>query len=776
MGIVLAGKTSTPGLGPAVFQCVVGLLFLTAGLIRAQSVDAVVLSRLPGPIQFDGLSDEAAWEAIEPLPLTMQQPVFGGLLTERSDIRIGYDDEYLYAAGQFYDTDPAGIRGNVLVRDGLARNSSDDQFALILDTFNDNENALVFLTNPSGSRSDAVVVNDAEGFHRGGPWNSSWNSFWDVAVLQNEEGWFVEMRIPFSSLRFQDQQGRVVMGLITWRKIGRKNEFQSFPAIPPKWDRGRLKPSIAQDVVFEGIFSRKPLYITPYVLGGGSRSFALNSAQTAYEPVGDDPVRNLGLDIKYGLTSNLTLDFTVNTDFAQVEADDERVNLTRFSLFFPEKRLFFQERASLFDFSTGRQSRLFYSRCIGLCDYGTMPIIGGTRLVGRSGEWDLGLLDLQTARSELYDENDSTVIIPSENFGILRLRRRVLNPFSYIGGILTSRVGRNGSYNYAYGLDGILRISGDDYFTYTWAQTFDDTLAQMTGGRPTIASGRLRTAWERRTNRGLGYDLDLIYSGADYEPGIGFLQRSDVTRLGAQATYGWYPGQDSRIYNHLPGLDLGVYWRNADRSVETVEISPEWRISTKKGAFAFLRIGWTFESIQETFYLSEDSSTYVPPGDYRYAELNAFLATPQSSLFHVRLDADLGTYYDGERLSLGIDPAWVVSRFLELSGEYQINRVAFPDRQQKFDARIARLRVMTTINTRLSASAFVQYSSEVNVVGINLRLRYNPREGTDLYLVYDEDLNTDRQREVPALPTSSNRTFLLKYSITFLPRLAWSAR
>lgn len=228
-------------------------------------MEPIFISRLSGSITLDGLSNESAWQAVKPLDVVMHQPVFGNDPSEKTEIRIAYDEEYLYASGRFYDSDPSGIRGNALERDGTSY--SDDEFGFVLDPFNDNENALCFATTPAGIRGDWSVFNDAEA-SSGLPWNSSWNTFWDATVVRNEEGWFAEMRIPFSSLRFQDEDGSVVIGLIAWRYIARKNEIITYPAIPPRWDMGFLKSSVAQDVVLEGIQKRNPIYITPYLLGG----------------------------------------------------------------------------------------------------------------------------------------------------------------------------------------------------------------------------------------------------------------------------------------------------------------------------------------------------------------------------------------------------------------------------------------------------------------------------------------------------------------------------
>ena len=712
------------------------------------------LPRITEEIHLDGKLDEPVWKRIAPLPLTMNSPTFGGTPTERTEIRIAYDDNYLYASGAFYDSDPSGVRANNLIRDGV--NFSDDRFALILDTFNDNENALGFLVNPAGARADFTVYNDAES-NRGPPLNFSWNTFWDAAVTRTDEGWFVEVRIPFTSLRFQDHDGRVIMGLIAWRAIARKNEVLTFPAIPTKFRWGTYKPSIAQDVVLEGVYSRKPIYISPYVLGGIEQTPELNANETAYT-IQQKLTRNVGLDVKYGLTSNLTMDLTLNTDFAQVEADDERVNLTRFSLFFPEKRPFFQERAAVFDFNTGQQSRVFYSRRIGLGPGGELiPIYGGIRLIGRIGRWDMGFLNMQTAP---YDAAD----LPSENFGVLRFRRQVLNSNSYVGTILTSRISTRGNINLVYGFDGIFKVKGDDYFSINWAQSLDsDSLQALT--LPRQNTGRLRIAWDKRTDRGLFYRARLGWSGDEYNPGVGFVRRVNFTRLLGQIGYGWYPGKESLLFKHSLGIQASGFIRNSDQQLETGEVGLEWRAGPKIGGFFRFQTKLNYESILDTFYLSSDA--FIPAGTYQFWDNSFFFLSPFGYLVRFRLNGDFGYFYDGTRYSFSVSPTWSVSQHLELSSDFQYNAVDLPKRDQKFRATIVRLRVKYNLNTRFFMSTFAQWNSFGERITLNFRLRYNPKDGNDLYLVYNENLEYGNENEMPPPPLSQNRTILIKYTHTF---------
>jgi hypothetical protein len=742
------------------------LFLMLAAAPSAVAQEPMIIPRLSGPVVLDGRIDEPAWQAIEPLPMVMHTPVFGEPPTDPTEIRIAYDDDYIYVAARCYVHRPEDIFATTLRRDHLAPTT--DYVIIALDTFNDNENGLVFSVMPTGARVDYTVANDAVG---AGPVNTSWNAFWDAAVTRTDEGWFAEMRIPFSSLRFQDDHGRVTMGLTATRWIARNTSVAVFPAIPPEWGFWSfIKPSQARKVVFENVFSRKPLYVTPYALAGLGQEFRLNGARTAYQRV-DDPAYNLGLDLKYGLTSNLTLDLTLNTDFAQVEADDQQVNLTRFSLFFPEKRMFFQERASifefgalepssLFDFNPFPNNRLFYSRRIGLHEGRPVRLLGGARVVGRIGDWDVGLLDMQTAREPGLLPGDEA--LASENFGILRLRRQVFNPYSYAGGILAGRIGIDGRYNIVYGFDGIFRPFGDDYISLNWAQTFEDAAGY---GFTALDNTRLQVKWQRQRFDGFGYDMSFSRSGAAYHPAMGFALRQDYTRIGDRFFYGWFPGERSRLQRHQLYLNSAIFLRNDDGSVETIEFGPSWEGTLKSGDMFQVKAFMFSENLRRPFRLS--STAGVPAGDYTFYDLGAHyrvLAGKRSGT----LSATAGLFYDGHRFTAGAAPNWILSRYVQLQGYYGLARIRFPERNEQFDAHVGRIKVDVALNTMVSAAAFIQYNSAAEAVSANVRLRYNPREGNDFYLVYNEGLNTNRYRSDPFLPFTSSRVVLAKYTYTFL--------
>lgn len=745
----------------ALLPLTVGLFLQAAPRAHAQTLSSgqekgpktpYVLPRLDGPVQMDGWSDEAAWEAIPPLPAKMYMPTWGAEPSERTEIRVAYDDEFVYVSGRLFYSEPDKIRSSTRKRDNAS--SVNDMFLIMLDTFDDNENGLMFFTTPAETRSDVALANDMEG-EQSTFFKTSWNTFWETASAQDERGWFVEMRIPLSSLRFQEKGGRVKMGLIVWRWIAHKQEAILYPAVPNQWGWwGQFKPSQARTVVLEDVEGRRPLYVTPYLLGGHGQDYALNDEETAYVRH-DEPTYDVGLDVKYGLTNNLTLDLTVNTDFAQVEADNEQVNLTRFSLFFPEKRRFFLERSGIFDFGVSPTSRLFYSRRIGLHEGRPNRILGGARLVGRAGGWDIGVLDMQTARTDL----GAAGTLPSENFGVVRLRRRVFNPYSYVGAMTTSRIGIDGAYNVAYGLDGRIRVTGDEYLRFNWAQTFEDR-------RPgDLEAVRVHAGWARRTTNGSGYDAFFTRSGEQYEPDVGFELRDDYTQLGGRLSHGRLADPESALQRRTAAVEGEVFLRNEDHTAESVRIVPSWEYYFKSEATLTVGALIRYEDLRERFLLSD--TTPVPPGSYTFYQLDTNYDMSDSQLFDTDVHVQAGTFYDGYIASVSATPKWSYSTGLKLSGFYEFNRIRFPSREERLDTHVGRLRLRAMPTTQLTISTFAQYNSATDRVSVNARLRYTPRQGNDLYLVYNEGVNTNRHRHNPVLPVTSSRTIIAKYTYTF---------
>ena len=722
------------------------------------SEEPVRIKRLNGTINFDGIPTEQAWKELDHFPLTMHKPNFGSQPSEISDVRIGYDDEFLWISASLLMQDASKIFAVTKKRDEMLFDY--DAFGVILDTYNDNENGLAFFTAPTGLRTDYTISNDASG-GGGGPDNSvlntSWNTFWDVKTTRDDKGWYVEMRIPFSSLKFKPEGNIASMGLIITRNISANNETDTYPAIDPKYGFMAVqKPSLAQTTIIEGARPTRPLYLSPYVLGGLSRDWQLNEEGTEYVKK-DEPQLNAGIDVKYNINSNLTLDLTANTDFAQVEADDQQVNLTRYSLFFPEKRKFFQERSSSFDFSLGGHSdNLFYSRNIGIAEGNPVRIYGGARLTGRLGKWDLGVLDMQTAE---YNET------PGENFGVMRMRRQVINQNSYVGGILTSRLGMNGDQNIAYGIDGIFRLYGDDYLNVKWSQTYDSESGNKLNS---LNPSFIMLDWERRSEEGFGYRLNYTYSGQEFNPGIGFVMRNGVQGLNGHLMYGWIPGEQSKLFNYNVSIRGERFERLSDGKLESMRITPGFEINTKKGIHAEIGFDIQQEGVLQDFNLSDSIVIYA--GEYSFIGSEIMLATSNARKISIMTEANIGQFYDGNRFGIRAMPNFNVSSSLQLSLMYEFNAIRFPERETNNSINIhaVNLKALYMFSTKLSATLLVQYVNTEDEFITNFRLRYNPREGNDFYLVFNDYRGLSNKNEVPAPPKYFNETVMVKYIHTFI--------
>jgi len=708
-----------------------------------------IVNKLTVPINFDGVPDEAAWQSVQPLPMTMHSPVFGNEPTEASIIRIAYDDVNFYVSGILSYKNPGDIRAIGKKRDMFEPTT--DWFGIILDTFNDKVNAVSFWTNPNGLRTDATVKNDFVDMNS--DVNSSWNTFWDVKSIISGKGWSAEFRIPFSSLRFQEAEGKTLMGITVLRYSPAKSEMATFPAVPPSSNGSYWKPSLTTLIEFEGLKPRKPIYITPYITGGIGQVNELAEEGTDYDMT-TTLKYDAGVDAKYSITNNLTVDLTVNTDFAQVEADDQKINLTRYSLYFPEKRMFFQEKNDVFDFSFLSGNNLFYSRRIGLYEGNPVRIYGGLRMTGRINKWDIGILDMQTERS---GEN------PSENFAAFRTKRSVFNQNSYAGGMFTSRLGMDGSYNIAYGADGQFRVKGDDYLTIRWAQTFEnDSVNRLLD----LAPARFIINWEHRNQKGFGYDFLYSWSGDRFNPGIGFELKDNYHGARGILQYGWFPEGENAIRYHKIALSAAGLWNTFTGLHETTVAALTWYLEAKKGYWIQFDLFRYFENLSDTLSIGNDQA-YAPPGKYPFSYLSVQYNTSYIHALSAQVTGEAGKFYDGYKLSLYSSPTLVIGTGFNLGLTYNIDYVSFSDRSVKFTNQIVGLKGLLTLTTKTSLSAFIQYNTAVDKIYSNFRFRYNPQEGSDFYLVYDEGLNTRLSREIPHLPFSSGRTVLLKYTYTF---------
>jgi hypothetical protein len=724
-----------------------GLIMLTS--INVWTQEPVTVTRLSEAISFDGVPDENVWKSINVLPLVMNMPVFGGKPSVNCILRIVYDDTYFYVSAIFNYDDLVPMTAFGKKRDYTMPTT--DWLGIFLDSFNDRENTVMFWTNPNGVRTEGTTKNDMA--DPDNDYSFSWNTFWDAETQINGNGWSAEIRIPFSSLRFQTTNNRTIMGITLVVYIASASEFSTYPAIQPDRAYAYMKASQTGLIEFEGVKSVKVVYLTPYVIAGLGQANELNEEGSAYE-MQTKVKYDAGLDAKYNLTNNLTLDVTINTDFAQVEADDQKINLTRFSLYFPEKRVFFLEKSDAFDFSFLGGNNLFYSRRIGLYNGNRVRIYGGVRMTGRINKWDMGVLDMQTAA---FEEN------PGENFGVLRAKRNVFNENSYVGAMMTSRLGMNGSYNLAYGIDGQFRVTGDEYLTIRWAQTYENDYHDHFFD---LSPSRFLFNWVRRKQTGFGYDLVYTWSGYHFNPGIGFELKDNYQGWRAITQYGWLPRETASLRYHKIMLTGYTFWNTATRLRETVNCVLTWYFEAKKGYSGDIAVNWFLEDLSDPLSLGNDQAS-VPPGRYSFPYLSSGFYTSYSHPLTAGFTAEAGWFYDGLKLSFSAAPTWNIGSGLDLGITYFLDYVSFHDRSVRFTNHIVGFKGLLTATTKTSVSAFIQYNTAIDKIVTNIRFRYNPREGNDFYLVYDEGLNSDLSGETPRLPLSSGRTLLLKYTYTF---------
>ncbi|MET2984545.1 DUF5916 domain-containing protein [Aureibaculum conchae] len=720
------------------------LYILTNHTILSQNT-IIEAQKINAKITVDGIVNEPIWETIKPLKVTQKVPNSGDAPTQKTEIRIAYDNEFIYLSGRMFDNEPEKINSNSKKRDEFTENT--EWCGIIIDTYNDRENALSFFVTPTGSKLDMALSGDITGSNA---FNTSWNTYWETAATITKLGWFAEIKIPFSSLAFEVKNGEVIMGITTWRYLARNDETDIYP--PRDVSSGSsFRPSLTQRFSFKNIKKKTPIHITPYVLIGFEKLNEFNIDNQNYD-ANNNFKKEVGLDAKISLGSNTTLDLTVNTDFAQVEADNQQVNLTRSSIFFPEKRLFFQERAGLFNFDFGLSDKLFHSRRIGIVEGQQTHIYGGARLIGKFGKWELGGLTMQTGSKGEID---------SENFTVFRVRKNIINENSTVGLITTNRTDFQGKYNSVYGIDANVRIIKDNYITLKWAQSYIDDQKENSD----LNRSKLFAEISKRSQQGFTYTINYSKAGKDYVPGVGFETRRDFSQLNSNLSYNIFPKQESKISQYGPYSNSTLIWRNTDGSLESRNLILGFQMLTK--------LGWTYnifstvdkESLIYPFNFPENIE--IAPGNYNFNSINASISSSAANKFAYSLTLGTGGFYEGNKTTINFAPFINITTDLSVQGNYQLNYLKFPNQNKSTTVQLGNVNILYTLNTKLNVSSLIQYNNVSQTITGGLRIRYNPKEGNDFYLVYNGDLNQNTNRVIPKLPVSNSQSILLKYSHTF---------
>ena len=682
--------------------------------------------RLTNPLIIDGQLDESIYETTAPIERFEQQvPREGAAATEATRAWLFFDDNNFYFSARMLDSQAERIVANEMRHDSVNIFNGGDSMTLVLDTFYDKRNGVLFQTNPLGAQREQAIAD--------GQYIESWNTVWNVKSSRFPGGWSTEMVIPFKSLRFRDA-GPQIWGINFRRVIRWKNEYAGITPMPAAFGgSGLAQMQMAATLVGVTVPTRTHnIELKPYAVASSTTDL------TAREPFRNDGTGDLGLDAKYGISRGLTADFTVNTDFAQIEEDLQQVNLTRFNLLFPEKRDFFLEGQGIFSFGgrslAGRGSGgdsddvpiMFFSRQIGLSNGRTIPVIGGGRVTGKAGTFDIAALNIETA-------SDQTANVNATNFTAVRLRRDILRR-SNIGIIATARNPTDGTASMAVGADASFRLSQNNTLLGYYARTD----VPGSGGQASSYRARYDYAGDR-----YGLSAEHLMVGAGFAPEVGYARRENFRRETASARFS--PRlRGSKLVRQLTWQGTFTYDTDADVTrVENRSVEGSFRTEFHTGDIASVSYVGEYELLPAAFRINNTPRVTVPQGGYDNQTLSASYSLANNHVVAGRFAVATAAFYDGTRQDasysgrIAIAPQFAVEPSLSLSWV----RLPYGD----FDARLLTSRVTYTPTTRLFVSSLMQYNVDARTLSTSLRFRWEYRPGSDMFLVYSDGRDSTRQ-------------------------------
>ena len=700
--------------------------------------------RLTQPLELDGTLDESVYRDYAPASEFIQQePHEGQPSTERTEAWVMFDRDNLYIAARCLDSHPERMVVNEMRRDSQTI-FNNENFTVAIDPFYDRRSGFFFQTNPLGAIRDQEVGSEREN-------NNDWNTVWDARAVRNGQGWTLEMMIPFRSLRYK-QGGAQTWGIHLRRSIRWKNEQAFIAPVPASSGvRGIYRFSDAATLVgLEAPPQARNLEIKPY----GISSLTTNRA--AARPFSNDFGGDAGFDVKYGLTRGLTLDATYNTDFAQVEDDEQQVNLTRFSLFFPEKREFFLEGQGIFAFAQQSSSSgggggggagvrssatnlspvLFFSRRIGLSGTQVVPIVAGARVTGRAGRYAIGALNIQT-------DDVEGAGAASTNFTVFRLRRDILRR-STIGLIATRRdPAFAGGVNGAAGVDANFALFQDLNIRGYWAHADRDA--------------SYRAEFDYAGDR-YGLQAEHLTVGRDFNPEVGFLRREDFKRNAMLARFSPRPTKRFRAVRKFSYEASYDYITNPEGDLETREVQGTFKTELQNSDVATLEYTRAFEWIPTAFSIS---GVGIAPGAYHFQDVRATYQLGNQHRVSGTATVARGSFWGGDKTEVGYRGRVELSYRFYLEPGISFNVLDLP--AGSVTTKLVSTRATYTFSPRVFTSALVQYNSSSNSLSGNYRFRWEYRPGSDLFVVYSDGRDTS----VRGYPELLNRTFVIKATRLF---------
>ena len=701
----------------------------------------VTAVRIDGDITLDGRLEEPEWQlAIPATDFSQRTPRTGEPASERTEARFIYDDDNIYIGLTCFDSDLPHMMVTELKEDfDISRT---DLIQLIFDSLHDGRSGFSFSVNPAGGRRDSQLSQN-------GTVNNDWDGVWDAKTSQNDKGWFIEYRIPFKTLRFTNSQSQV-WGVQVSRRLLRNNEESNWAPVPQRF--GATRTALAGTLLgLEGIRQGRNLKVKPYIIARTTQIRTGTGLQTT-QSLGDFgrkywqcatcPYQS-GFDVKYSLTSSITLDGTYHTDFAQVEADQQQVNLTRFNLFFPEKRDFFLENVGIFTFGAGGNNQAnsnmvpFFSRRIGLSSSGTpIPIVAGSRVSGQVSGFDFGVVAMKTER---------LLTTPSNNYLVGRLRRNLFRN-SWIGGVVTNRDSTlHGDHNRVYGTDAHFqfydRLEFDSYVLKSATSRFARGLGKD-------QTRRFQTAW-RDDELNISAEYNDVQT--NFNPEVGFVRRGNMSQYAGDVS--WRPRLDNSdvIRNLIFSTSVDYYNSGTSGKVESRLQEATFGVQFENNGSANFTVNQTFDRLVTPFPIRSNLS--IPRGDYKYRSYIASINTGQSRKLAGNGTVTWGEFWNGHTKAVSGILIWRPHYHFNVDLNYSRNNVELPN--GNFTTNLVGVRFLYAFTPRAFFNAFLQYNADTRQVSSNIRFNVIHHPLSDLYLVYNDRRDTTNGQLV-------ERAFIIK--------------
>ena len=706
-----------------------------------QNLDFQIIFLEDSPIIDGNILGEKLWEKV-PIIENLRQikPDYGLPASEKTSIRVAYTNKSFYVAVVCYDKAPDKIVISDSRRD--ADLNDEDSFLFILDTYNDQQNGFLFGTNASGMEYDAQINNEGEGNFSSnrqqggviGGTNINWDASWEVKTESGDYGWSAEFSIPLRSIRFNSGTDKI-WGINFQRNISKRSETAYWANLPLGFDIKRL--SLAGKMTGINLKSPKNLKVIPYALTQVAQDKTISKINSSRA--------DFGGDIKYSLTPGLTLDLTYNTDFAQVEVDDQQVNLDRFNLFFPEKRPFFLENAGQFSVGSTGEVDLFFSRRIGIGDGGSLvPIIGGSRVSGKVGQTNVGLLSMFTDEVEI----DGDIGIVKNNYSVARVNHDFAKSRSSLGGLFVNRngIGISDDYNSVFALDGKLGLGKKAQITGYISKSSTPGIKSREHAFKILAVYN----WN-------GWNLRAGYTevGEGFNPEVGFLQRSAFKKPEFLIFKQWRPNNTGKFLEVRPHVSYRGYW-NFNNTQETgfLHIDNHW--VWESGFEIHTGINFTKETVLEAFPIS---LVTIDPGIYDHKELQFVMFTNPNNKASFRNRTYIGGYFGGSRISSSNKVNLRLGDKFNAETNFNYNRLKLPNGLT--NVVITGVRLAYSFTPRMFLQSLVQYNNVSEITSVNARFGWLKNANTGLFVVINIVKDNDFLNQL------NNQSITIKYSYQF---------